>query len=246
MKTLTLIIPCYNEEDALPPLFGRLKALKSAFGTDVAIDFLFVDDGSKDRTPEMVEAIDESLKPARLIRHEKNQSLGGAIRTGFQNATGDYVALMDADCTYDPLYLVEMMQRMRPDIDVLTGSEFHPQGRIEGVTPFRLFLSRGMSQMYRVLFRSRLYSFSCLMRIFRREVLADISPRTNGFLSCTEILLNAQRLGYHIEEFPLVLTQRQHGESKMPVVRTIFDHLKFMSKALLRPPKRTAVAGRHS
>lgn len=246
MKTLTLIIPCYNEEEALPPLFERLGALKTAFGDEVAIDFLFVDDGSRDRTPQMIEAIDESLKPARLIRHEKNQSLGGAIRTGFQNATGDFVALMDADCTYDPLYLVEMMRRMTPEIDVLTGSEFHPEGRIEGVTPFRLFLSRGMSQMYRVLFRSRLYSFSCLMRVFRREILADISPRTNGFLSCTEVLLNAQRLGYHIEEFPLVLTQRQHGESKMPVVRTIFDHLKFMSKALVNPPRRAVTAGRQS
>ncbi len=246
MKTLTLIIPCYNEEDALPPLFERLKALKDAFCDDVAIDFLFVDDGSRDRTPEMIEAIDESLKPSRLVRHEKNQSLGGAIRTGFQNATGDFVALMDADCTYDPLYLVEMMKRMTPGLDVLTGSEFHPEGRIEGVTPFRLFLSRGMSQMYRVLFRSRLYSFSCLMRVFRREVLADIAPRTNGFLSCTEVLLNAQRLGYTIEEFPLVLTQRQHGESKMPVVRTILDHLKFMGKALIHPPKRSVATGRHS
>lgn len=246
MKTLTLIIPCYNEEDALPPLFERLKALKDAFGDDVAIDFLFVDDGSRDRTPEMIEAIDESLKPSRLVRHEKNQSLGGAIRTGFQNATGDYVALMDADCTYDPLYLVEMMKRMTPGLDVLTGSEFHPEGRIEGVTPFRLFLSRGMSQMYRVLFRSKLYSFSCLMRVFRREVLADIAPRTNGFLSCTEVLLNAQRLGYTIEEFPLVLTRRQHGESKMPVLRTILDHLRFMSKALINPPRRSVATGRHS
>lgn len=246
MKSLTLIIPCYNEEDALPPLFERLVALKSTLGADVALDLLFVDDGSSDRTPEMIENIDEALKPSRLIRHDKNQSLGGAIRTGFAAASGQYVAMMDADCTYDPMYLVEMMEKMTPGIDVLTGSEFHPDGHVEGVTPMRLFLSNGLSWMYRTAFRSRLYSFSCLMRIYRRDILPDISPRSNGFLSCTEVLLNAQRLGYHIEEFPLVLTTRQHGESKMPVVRTIFEHLSFISKALVTAPVRAAARGRAS
>ncbi len=246
MKSLTLIIPCYNEEPALPALFDRLRALKAAFGSDVALDFLFIDDGSSDRTAELIETIDPALQPCRLIRHETNQNLGGATRTGFAAAAGQFVAMMDADCTYDPLYLVEMLERMKPGIDILTGSEFHPDGRVEGVTPFRLLLSNGMSAMYRTLFRSKLYSFSCLMRIYRRDILADIAPRSNGFLSCTEVLLNATRLGYHIEEFPLILTQRQHGESKMPIVRTMIDHLTFMSKTLVTGPGRGAARGRTS
>lgn len=234
MTTLTLVIPCYNEEEALGPLFARLSELKRAFGDKVALDFLFVDDGSRDRTPEMLADTPEELQPTRIVRHEPNQGLGAAIRTGFREARGQYVAMMDADCTYDPMYLIDMLPMMQPGVDIVTGSEFHPQGKVENISWLRLFLSQNLSRIYRWVFWCRLYSFSCLMRIYRREILADIAPESNGFLSCTELLIEAQRRGYRIVEFPLVLTEREHGETKMPVVRTILAHCGFIGSSLLR------------
>jgi dolichol-phosphate mannosyltransferase len=229
MKTLTLAIPCYNEEAALPPLFKRLAEVKRAFDPDVQLDLLFVDDGSKDRTPELLAHIPHELQPARVVRHNPNQGLGAAIRTGLKEARGEFIAQMDADCTYDPMYLVEMIRLMKPGVDVVTGSEWHPQGKVEGITPLRWVLSRGLSLMYQIAFWSRLYSFSCLMRIYRRSIALDILPESNGFLSCTEVLLRAHKLGYRIIEYPLVLTTRQHGETKMPIFKTIFEHLGFIA-----------------
>ncbi|HWL95050.1 MAG TPA: glycosyltransferase [Phycisphaerae bacterium] len=242
MKTLTLILPCYNEEASLPPLFERLAALKRAFGEQVVLDFLFVDDGSKDRTNELLREIPAELQPARLVTHEVNRGLGGAIATGFLEARGQFVAIMDVDCTYDPLYLVDMLPMMQPGIDVVTGSEFHPKGKVENITWLRLFLSRNLSTLYRIAFWSDLYSFSCLLRIYRREILKNILPTSRGFLSCTEVLINAHRRGYKIVEFPLVLTERQHGESKMPIVRSIVDHCVFIASSLLKPGSRRAAA----
>ncbi len=233
MTTLTLIVPCYNEEDALPPLFEQLGPVKKALAPHAALDLLFVNDGSKDQTAAILEKIPAHLHPARVVHHEVNRGLGAAIRTGFEHASGDLVALMDVDCTYDPMYLVDMLPYMKPDVDIVTGSEFHPQGKVENITWMRLFLSRNLSRLYRIAFRSDLYSFSCLLRIYRRRILADIGPRDSGFLSCTEVLLNAHKLGYKIVEFPLVLTERQHGESKMPIIRTIFDHSSFILANLL-------------
>ena len=234
MKTLTLVVPCYNEEEALPPLFDRLRELKRALGDTGALDLLFVDDGSKDKTAELLKAIPEDLQPARVVTHNPNQGLGAAIATGFREARGQYVAMMDADCTYDPFYLAAMLPLMKPGVDILTGSEFHPQGKVENISWFRLFLSQNLSRIYRWTFWCRIYSFSCLMRIYRREILLDILPGDSGFLSCTEVLIRALQKGYKVVEFPLVLTERQHGETKMPIVKTIFDHLGFIGKELLR------------
>ncbi len=228
MKTLTLVIPCYNEEDALPPLFRRLAEVKRAFGEAAAVDFLFVNDGSSDRTAELLQAVPGELQPARTVTHEGNRGLGAAIRTGLEEATGEFVAMMDSDCTYDPMYLIDMLPMLQDGVDVVTGSEFHPRGRVENITWLRLFLSRSMSRMYRIAFWSDLYSFSCLMRIYRRSIIRDILPESTGFLSCTEVLIRAHKLGYRIVEFPLTLTERQHGETKMKVVRTIFEHLGFI------------------
>ncbi|MBX3393873.1 MAG: glycosyltransferase [Phycisphaerae bacterium] len=244
MKTLTLILPCYNEEDALPPLFERLIDLKRAFGPDVALDFLFVDDGSRDRTAEILNSMPHELRPAAIVRHEINRGLGGAIATGFREATGEFVAIMDVDCTYDPMYLIDMLPMMTDGIDVVTGSEFHPRGSVENISCFRLFLSRNLSLLYRIAFWSNLYSFSCLLRIYRREILAHIMPTSRGFLSCTEVLISAHRKGYRIVEFPLVLTERRHGESKMPIVRSIIDHCVFIAGSLLgRGPKQNITEG---
>lgn len=229
MKTLTLVIPCYNEEAALPPLFKRLAEVKRAFGDRAAVDFLFVDDGSKDRTAEMLRAVPAELQPTSVVTHNPNRGLGAAIATGFTAARGEFVAMMDADCTYDPMYLVDMLPLMTDGIDIVTGSEFHPQGHVENASWLRMFLSRNLSRIYRVVFWSNLYSFSCLLRIYRRGILGNILPTSNGFLSCTEVLLRAHKLGHKIVEFPLTLTERQHGETKMPIIRTIFEHLGFIA-----------------
>lgn len=244
MKTLTLILPCYNEEEALPPLFERLKDVKRSFGPDVVLDFLFVDDGSKDRTAQVLEAIPMELLPAHVVKHEINRGLGGAIATGFREARGEFVAIMDVDCTYDPMYLIDMLPLMKPGVDVVTGSEFHPKGKVENISAMRLFLSKNLSLLYRIAFWSNLYSFSCLLRIYRREILKDIMPTHRGFLSCTEVLISAHRRGLKIVEFPLVLTERQHGESKMPIVRSIVDHCLFIAGSLIgRAARRTVGQG---
>lgn len=234
-KTLTLVIPCYNEQEAIPPLFERLAQVKQAFPDDVNLDLLFVDDGSKDQTPQLLKNIPEHLQPATTVTHDPNQGLGAAIGTGFRHATGQYVAMMDADCTYDPMYLVEMLTMMNDNVDIVTGSEFHPQGKIENVSWLRLFLSKNLSRIYRWVFRSKLYSFSCLLRIYRRDILEHITPGDSGFLSCTELLIHAIKRGDRIVEFPLVLTERQHGETKMPIIPSIVAHLRFLAANIFTP-----------
>lgn len=246
--TLSIVVPCYNEEESLPFLKRKLDTLSEGLAGRWQLDFVFVNDGSSDATAEFLAAWKGDDRRVQVITHSENRGLGAALATGFAAARGDYVAALDCDCTYDPLILPEMLAALDEETDVLTGSEFHPQGRVVGVPASRLLFSRTMCLMYRWLFWTRIHSFSCLMRIYRREVLVNLPIRSHGFLSCTEILVRALSAGYRVREFPLTLTAREHGESSIPIVRTIFDHLSFMVRMRLSLwwGQRSAVSGQPS
>ena len=232
MTRLSIVVPCYNEEESLPPLYEKLDRVSRALEGRYEVECVFVNDGSKDRTAEVLDQAQDRVARAqvRVITHEVNRGLGGALQTGYAGATGQWVASLDCDCTYDPELLPDMMNALDDQTDILTGSEFHPDGQVLGVGRFRLFLSQGMSALYRWVFWSRLYSFSCLMRVYRREVFDHVKIRSNGFLSCTEVLMKAVAAGFRVKEFPLTLTTRQRGESSIPIVRTMFEHVWFILK----------------
>lgn len=229
-QTLSIVVPCYNEEASLPFLKDKLATLREELAGTWQCDFVFVNDGSSDATADILDDWKLAGESVVVVTHPKNRGLGAALASGFAAATGDYVAALDCDCTYDPLILPEMLAALDEETDVLTGSEFHPEGRVVGVNPLRLLFSRTMCLMYRWLFWTKLHSFSCLLRVYRRDCLQALPIRSHGFLSCTEILVRALSAGYRIREFPLTLTAREHGESKIPIVRTIFDHLSFMAR----------------
>lgn len=233
VSRLSVVVPCFNEEASLPHLKEKLAALREVCCDGWQLDFVFVNDGSTDATAAILDEWRIADGRVRVVTHPTNRGLGAALSSGFAAAEGDYVAALDCDCTYDPLMLPGMLEALDEETDVLTGSEFHPEGHVVGVNAMRLLFSRTMCLMYRWLFWTRIHSFSCLLRVYRRDVLATLPIRSRGFLSCTEILVRALAAGYRVREFPVTLTAREHGESKIPVVRTIFDHLFFMARMRL-------------
>ena len=118
--TLSIVVPCYNEEESLPFLKRKLDALSEDLAGQWQLDFVFVNDGSSDATTEILDAWKESDRRVQVITHSENRGLGAALATGFAAAGGDYVAALDCDCTYDPLILPEMLAALDEETDVLT------------------------------------------------------------------------------------------------------------------------------
>src|SRR3989344_8779982 len=106
---LSLIIPCYNEEEGIPHLSTKISPVLEELGRKFAVELIFIDDGSRDKTFELLNNFFGSRPDTKIIRHEKNCNLGAAMRPGFAAATGDIVAPMDSDCKYDPRGLVAMV-----------------------------------------------------------------------------------------------------------------------------------------
>lgn len=152
--------------------------------------------------------------------------------TGIRSAHTDIVCSIDCDCTYDPHQLRDMIPKLDDGVAVVTASPYHPSGRVLNVPHWRLFLSRGLSFMYRRLFRQKLYTYTSCFRVYRRSEVSHLELRESGFLGVAEMLVVLDREGKGIVEHPAILEVRLLGQSKMKLMRTIRGHLRLLARML--------------
>ncbi|GAB4392021.1 MAG: hypothetical protein Tsb0032_06020 [Kiloniellaceae bacterium] len=223
---LTLVIPCYNEAETLQYLEKTLQRFATQADDFFDLSYVLVDDGSSDDTWPLLNRFFGGRDGFTLLRHESNRGIAAALVTGFQEARTDYVAALDADCTFAPEQLFEMMALMTPEVDVVVASPTHAQGSLQAVPAWRSLLSRGAAFVHRCVFRHKLTSYTSCFRLYRRRVLRDIAVGDPGFCGVTEILGRLDLAGCRIVEYPAVLEARLLGASKIRVLRTVFGHLK--------------------
>lgn len=227
---ISVVIPCYNEQDALPYLANTLRSVESELAdSGYNANFIFVDDRSKDGTFDLLSELLGTRKNVRVIQHEKNKGVAAGIMTGLRAATTEIVCSMDCDCTYDPHELVKMLPLMKNGVDLVTASPYHRDGGVRNVPSWRLFLSRGASFLYRRVLRSKLYTYTSCFRVYRKSSFVDLELSESGFLGVAEMLGRVDLAGGHIVEFPSVLEVRLFGISKMKTAKTIIGHLKLLS-----------------
>jgi dolichol-phosphate mannosyltransferase len=224
---VSIILPCMNEEEGIPGLKARLSPVIAELGGKTEV--LLVDDGSTDGTLAGLERLARELPGARVLRHETNQGLGAAVRTGVAEARGQIVVTTDFDGTYGFEEIPALVAKLREGFDVVVASPYHPDGGIEGVPAYRLVLSKGASTLYRVLVSPRIHTYTSLFRAYRREALSGLTWESNGYLSMAEILVKAIRRGSRVGEYPTVLRTRTFGESKAKTARILRQHLGFLA-----------------
>lgn len=135
---ISIIVPCYNEEKALPAFYrAAADAVKDIRGADC--EFIFVDDGSRDSTPEILEHFSAMDPRCRYLSFSRNFGKEAAMYAGLQNASGDYCVFMDADLQHPPELLKEMYRVLKTeDYDCCAGLREDRSGE----NPLRTFLSR--------------------------------------------------------------------------------------------------------
>lgn len=230
-RTVRIVLPAYNEAENLPTL---LRALQETM-EDNYIDYeiIVVDDGSRDRTAELVEQWRDTL-PLVLVRHELNQGLGATLRDGLSTALErarerDVVVTMDADDTHMPGLIVRMVRMIGEGYDVVIASRYRPESRVYGVPMARRIMSRGASILMRIAFPIRgVRDFTCGYRAYRADVLRravdhyrEEFVNQEGFQCMVDILLKLRPMRLIFGEVPLLLRyDRKGGQSKMNVTRT--------------------------
>ncbi len=231
---VTLVIPCYNEEAALPYLHRTLQPLRHVLSTNWDLKIVFVDDCSRDNTHEVLISLFGDDSDISIVRHETNKGVSAAILTGIQASETEIVASIDCDCSYDPHELQHMLPLMKPDVAMVTASPYHRQGRVSNVPAWRLLLSHSLSCMYRLLLQKKLSTWTSCFRIYRKHQILDLPLAEQGFLGTAELAAQLSLHGRTIVEHPATLEVRLFGFSKMKTVRTIASHLRLLSQVSLQ------------
>ena len=227
---VSIVIPCYNEQESLPYLANTLRAVEANLSENgYNPNVIFVDDRSKDETFTVLTELFGKQKNVRILQHETNQGVAAGIMTGLRAAETEIVCSMDCDCTYDPHELLNMLPLMTEKVDLVTASPYHKDGGVRNVPGWRLFLSRGASFLYRRVLRSKLNTYTSCFRVYRRSSFTGIGLRESGFLGVAEMLGRLDLSGGKIVEFPAVLEVRLFGISKMKTAKTVVGHLKLLS-----------------
>lgn len=226
---VSLIVPCCDEEESLPVLWDRLQAAQPLVPGGYALEYVFIDDGSRDRTWEVLLGLAAGRNDFVLLRNEARSGIGFSLRRALPAAHGDVIAMMDADGTYDPAVLPFLIGRLA-HADLVTGSPYHPEGSVENVPAWRLFLSRTLSRAYRAVSPVQVWTYTSLFRAYRREVLEKVAWKSDGFLSNTEILIGAGRAGFRIEELPTTLSVRRYGQSKLRTFSVAREHARYLCR----------------
>lgn len=231
-EKVSIIVPCFNEEEILPYLANTLQRVREALIQQYDVKFLLVDDGSSDRTWDGLNAMFADKPWFDLVRHDVNCGVAAAIQTGLKRASTEIVCSMDCDCTYDPLELANMIPLLQPGVDLVTASPYHPDGQVRNVPGWRLGLSKGAAWLYRRVLRQKLYTYTSCFRVYRRSAVAGLPIQNGRYLGVAELLGRLDLSGGKIVEYPATLEVRMLGRSKMKTVRTILGHLRLMAKML--------------
>jgi len=226
---ISVIVPCFNEEDGIPFLANNLASLKNELSAQFDTEFILVDDGSKDQTWTLLEKYFGDNPAAKLIQHPENKGVSAAIMTGLRHAR-EIACSIDCDCSYDPAELRPMLHLLTPGVDLVTASPYHPSGTVLNVPGWRLLLSKASSALYRLVTGHPLHTFTACVRVYRRSSTVGMPLRHTGFLGVAELLGKMALANKAIVEHPATLEVRIFGQSKMRVLRTILGHLGLLSQ----------------
>jgi polysaccharide deacetylase family protein (PEP-CTERM system associated) len=237
-ERITIVIPCYNEELVLPYLANTLKEVEEQLSLLYNMHFLFVDDGSTDKTWPAIQQTFNGNNKFSMVRHSVNRGVAAAILTGIQQAKTEIVCSIDCDCTYDPHQLHTLIPMLEADVAMVTASPYHPLGQVLNVPRWRLFLSKGLSSIYRHILKNKLATYTSCFRVYRRSKVVNTDISNQNFLGIMETLALLDLKGEKIVECPAVLEVRIFGVSKMKTIRTIIGHVRLIFDILWKKYKK--------
>jgi glycosyltransferase involved in cell wall biosynthesis len=204
--TTSIVIPAYNEEDAIESTLQRLVDLKIHEENEIIV----VDDGSDDHTSDIV-----NKYPVSLYKHHMNKGYGAALKTGIRRASGEFVILMDSDGQHDPNNITDIRELL-DEFDMVIGERSN--------TSFQVKRRKGGKRLIKYvgqyLVEQKLPDYNSGFRGFRRETIAGmLHLMPNGFSFSTTSTLAFLKEGYNIGTIPIEVAARIGRKSNVKMVK---------------------------
>lgn len=208
-RKLSVVVPVFDERNTIVEVVRRMRAVELPEGLDLEI--VIVDDGSTDGTREVLPQLRDST--VRVILHEANRGKGAAVRTGFENVTGDLVLIQDADLEYDPEDWPRLVNPvLRGKAEVVYGSRF--TGERRNMLFFHWIGNRFLSLVTNILYNTTLSDMETCYKLFDRRVIDSLTLKADRFDIEPEITAKVLRQKIRIYEVPISYAGREFDEGK--------------------------------
>lgn len=206
--SLSVFFPAYNDAESLPQLLAKTFATLREHADDYEV--IVVNDGSQDDTGVVLERLAAQYSPyLRVVTHPENRGYGGALRSGFEAATKDFVFYTDGDGQYDPTEMVLLMRALPPGGGLVNGYKIKRQDPWHRVAIGFLY-----NRFARFLFRVRIRDIDCDFRLIRRSIVAGFGLTSTSGTVCVELVRKIELSGAAVTEVPVNHYPRLHGKSQ--------------------------------
>ena len=206
---LSVIVPCYNEEKTLEAIVLKVLAV------DLPIELIVVDDGSKDGSKKVLQAIVLKEPRVRAFFHAKNAGKGAALATGFKHAAAPFVIVQDADMEYDPNeYPLLLLPALVHGADVVFGSRFIGNGARRVLYFWHSIGNWGLTLLSNMASNFNLTDMETCYKLFRREIIQGIALKETRFGFEPEVTAKIARMGCRVFEVGISYNGRSYDEGK--------------------------------
>jgi glycosyltransferase involved in cell wall biosynthesis len=219
---LSIIIPCFNEQKTLERCVHRVRKIASDC---LALEIIIVDDDSTDESLAIARRIEMNCPEVSLLTHERNEGKGAALRTGFSRATGEFIAIQDADLEYDPLDLRELLVPLvSGDADMVLGSRFLLKEPRRGYF-WHTIANRLITFASNLFTGLKLTDVETCYKVFHREMLQAIEIKEPRFGVELEFVAKIAQLQLRIRELGISYQPRTYGDGKKIGMKDAFRAL---------------------
>lgn len=223
MRPISVVVPAYNEAEAITTFLSRLRSALDARGGDYEV--IVVDDGSNDGTG----AVLGGIRGVRVLTHERNRGYGESLKTGIQHAAHDEIVITDADGTYDPDDMTKILALV-DTADMVVGARVGRGVKIPLLRRPAKWLLRALANF---LLETRIQDLNSGLRYFRRSQVLDLFPiLPPGFSFTTTVTLAFLSRGRTVAYVPIGY-HRRSGTSKIRPIRDTINFFALVTKTVL-------------
>lgn len=213
--SLSIFFPCYNDWGTIGSLTAEAIFTAEKFTDDYEV--ILVDDGSEEKTQDVLNFLEKTFPQVRVIHHEKNRGYGGALKTGFREAQKEWVFYTDGDAQYDVRELENLIKGMRDDVDIVNGY------KIKRNDPFyRVLTGKTYQYVSKFLFSLPITDVDCDFRLMRRSLFDKVKLNSNSGTICVEMIHKLSKAGARFTEVPVSHYFRASGKSQFFNFRRLF------------------------
>lgn len=228
---VSVVLPCRNEAGNIARYPDELFPALDALG--VPYETVIVDDGSTDATAEEAAKLLMTRKDVRIVTLRPSRGMGGAIKAGVAEARGEWIATLDADLTFPPSALKDMLAAgIAAKADLVSGSPYLRKGDMAGVSWVRALPSLMINALYRGLFGMKVTAYTPVLRLYRASFIKKLPIASDGFEINAEAAARAMLDRRPVAEVPAPLHARTAGVSKLQRGRELRRHLSLILRLL--------------